>query len=71
MLFRSHTIHESIKEQETRKAELILEGYKQCGYDAINVGNSDLALGKEFLLEQQKNYQIPFLSANIPGPEEP
>ncbi len=65
LLFRSHTIHDSKKEQEVKKAELILEGYKQSGYDAINVGNSDLALGKDFLLDQQKNYQIPFLSANI------
>ncbi|UCD85406.1 MAG: bifunctional metallophosphatase/5'-nucleotidase [Deltaproteobacteria bacterium] len=65
MFFRSHTIHESRKEQEAKKAELILEAYKQGGYDAINVGNSDLALGKDFLLEQQKNYQIPFVSANI------
>lgn len=65
MLFRSQNIPEAKKEQEVKKAELILEGYKQSGYDAINVGDLDLVLGKDFLLEQQKNSQIPFLSANI------
>ncbi len=65
MLFRSQNILEAKKEEEVKKAELILEGYKQIGYDAINVGDLDLVLGKDFLLEQQKNSQIPFLSANI------
>lgn len=65
MLFRSQNIPEAKKEQEVKKAELILEGYRQSGYDAINVGDLDLVLGKDFLLDQQKNYQIPFLSANI------
>jgi 5'-nucleotidase/UDP-sugar diphosphatase len=65
LLFRTQNIPEARKEQEVKKAELILEGYKQSGYDAINVGDLDLVLGKDFLLEQQKNSQIPFLSANI------
>lgn len=65
LLFRTQNIPEAKKEQEVKKAELILEGYKQSGYDAINVGDLDLVLGKDFLLEQQKSYQIPFLSANI------
>ncbi len=65
LLFRSQNIPENKKEQEVKKAELILEGYRQSGYNAINVGDLDLVLGKDFLLEQQKNYQIPFISANI------
>jgi 2',3'-cyclic-nucleotide 2'-phosphodiesterase (5'-nucleotidase family) len=35
------------------------------GYDAVGVGDDDLTLGKEFLLEVAKRAHFPFLSSNI------
>jgi len=35
------------------------------GYDALGVGDDDLTLGKDFLVEISKKASFPFLSANI------
>ena len=35
------------------------------GYDAAGIGDDDLALGKEFLLETSKKANFPFLCANL------
>ena len=35
------------------------------GYDAMGIGDDDLSLGKEFLLEISKKANFPFLSSNI------
>jgi len=35
------------------------------GYDAIGIGDDDLGLGKDFLLEISKKANFPFLSSNI------
>jgi 2',3'-cyclic-nucleotide 2'-phosphodiesterase (5'-nucleotidase family) len=49
----------------SEKARLIIESLNLMGYDALGVGDDDLALGKDFLLEVSKKGNIPFLSSNI------
>jgi len=45
--------------------EFILRGFKTIGYHAINVGENDLSLGYEYLLDLCKQFTIPFVSANL------
>jgi 2',3'-cyclic-nucleotide 2'-phosphodiesterase (5'-nucleotidase family) len=47
------------------KAHLIIESLNLMGYDAIGIGDDDLTLGKEFLLEISKKANFPFLSSNL------
>src|SRR5512139_1052087 len=47
------------------KAHLIVESFNLMGYDAIGIGDDDLTLGKEFLLEISKKANFPFLSSNL------
>ena len=47
------------------KAKLIAESIRQMGYDAVAVGDDDLSLGKEFLMEISKETKVPFLSSNL------
>ena len=47
------------------KAHLIIESFNLMGYDALGVGDDDLTLGKDFLVEISKKASFPFLSANI------
>jgi len=47
------------------KAHLMIEGLNLMGYDAIGIGDDDLTLGKEFLLEISKKANFPFLSSNF------
>jgi 2',3'-cyclic-nucleotide 2'-phosphodiesterase (5'-nucleotidase family) len=49
----------------TEKAYLIINSFNLMGYDAIGIGDDDLSLGKEFLLEISKRANFPFLSSNI------
>ncbi len=35
------------------------------GYDALGIGDDDLSLGKEFLVEISKKANFPFLSSNL------
>jgi 5'-nucleotidase len=49
----------------TEKAYLIINSYNLMGYDAIGIGDDDLSLGKELLLEISKKANFPFLSSNI------
>ena len=39
--------------------------YETMGYDALNIGDTDLGLGVEYLKTLQKKSKIPFLSANL------
>jgi 2',3'-cyclic-nucleotide 2'-phosphodiesterase (5'-nucleotidase family) len=48
----------------TDKAHLIVEAFNLMGYDALGIGDDDLTLGKEFLLEISKKANFPFLSSN-------
>jgi len=47
------------------KAHLIIESLNLMGYDAMGIGDDDLTLGKEFLLEISKKANFPFLSSNL------
>jgi 2',3'-cyclic-nucleotide 2'-phosphodiesterase (5'-nucleotidase family) len=47
------------------KAHLMIESFNLMGYDAIGIGDDDLTLGKEFLLEISKKADFPFLSSNL------
>lgn len=47
------------------KAQLLIECFNIMGYDAVGVGDDDLSLGKEFLLEVSKKARFPFLSSNL------
>lgn len=47
------------------KAQLIIDCFNLMAYDAVGVGDDDLNLGKEFLLEISKKARFPFLSSNL------
>ena len=47
------------------KAHLIVESFNLMGYDALGIGDDDLTLGKEFLLEISRKANFPFLSSNL------
>jgi 2',3'-cyclic-nucleotide 2'-phosphodiesterase (5'-nucleotidase family) len=49
----------------SEKAHLIIGSFNLMGYDAIGIGDDDLTLGKEFLLEISKKANFPFLSSNL------
>ncbi len=58
-----------LQEQEMRKraeqAILIAESLELMGYNAVGIGDDDLSLGKEFLLNLSKKVSFPFLSSNL------
>jgi 2',3'-cyclic-nucleotide 2'-phosphodiesterase (5'-nucleotidase family) len=56
---------ESEREKARKRAEVVLKIYEKMGYDAINIGDTDLALGVEHLKALQKKTKIPFISANL------
>lgn len=47
------------------KAHLIVESMNLMGCDAVGIGDDDLTLGKEFLLELSKKAKFPFLASNV------
>jgi len=47
------------------KAHLVIESFNLMGYDAVGIGEDDLILGKEFLLEVSKKASFPFISSNL------
>ena len=49
----------------SEKAHLIIESFNSMAYDAVGIGDDDLTLGKEFLLEISKKAGFPFLSSNL------
>jgi 2',3'-cyclic-nucleotide 2'-phosphodiesterase (5'-nucleotidase family) len=49
----------------TQKAQLIIDSYNVMGADAIGIGDDDLTLGKEFLLQSSKKASFPFLCSNM------
>jgi 2',3'-cyclic-nucleotide 2'-phosphodiesterase (5'-nucleotidase family) len=67
LLFKKFTkpIPESDLKMVSEKAQLILEGFNLMGYDALGIGDDDLTLGRDFLMEMAKKAQFPFLSSNI------
>jgi 2',3'-cyclic-nucleotide 2'-phosphodiesterase (5'-nucleotidase family) len=67
LLFKKFTkpIPESDLKMVSEKAQLILEGFNLMGVDALGIGDDDLTLGRDFLMEMAKKAQFPFLSSNI------
>ena len=55
----------SEREKARRRAEFVLKLYETMGYHALNIGDTDLGLGIEYLRNLQRNSKIPFLSANL------
>jgi 2',3'-cyclic-nucleotide 2'-phosphodiesterase (5'-nucleotidase family) len=49
----------------SEKAHLMIESFNFMGYDAMGIGDDDLTMGKEFLLEISKKARFPFLSSNL------
>ncbi len=47
------------------KAHLVIESFNLMGYNAVGIGEDDLILGKEFLLETSKKANFPFISSNL------
>jgi 5'-nucleotidase len=47
------------------KAHLIVESFNIMGYDAMGIGDDDLTLGKDFLLEISRKAHFPLLSSNL------
>ena len=47
------------------KTHLIIESFNLMGYDAMGIGDDDLTLGKEFLLEISRKANFPFVCSNL------
>ncbi len=56
---------ESEREKARRRAGVVVKAYEKMGYGALNIGDTDLGLGVEYLKALQKTSKIPFLSANL------
>jgi len=57
---------DSSEEEISRKASISFKAMNMMGYDVMNVGETDLILGEEFLSEkQEKTLFFPLISANI------
>jgi 2',3'-cyclic-nucleotide 2'-phosphodiesterase (5'-nucleotidase family) len=50
---------------QSEKAHLILKCYNLLVYDAMGIGDDDLSLGKDFLVDLSKNAGFPFISSNL------
>jgi 2',3'-cyclic-nucleotide 2'-phosphodiesterase (5'-nucleotidase family) len=55
----------SEREKARRRAEFVIRLYETLGYHALNIGDTDLGLGVEYLRNLQKNSKISFISANL------
>lgn len=56
---------EKEKKEARERAENISKIYQKMGYDAINIGDTDLVLGAEYLSTLSEKLKLPFLSANL------
>jgi 5'-nucleotidase len=67
LLFKKTPIpyQENEMERVKENASLIVKSFSLMGYDALGIGDDDLNLGKEFLLEISKKASFPFLSSNL------
>ncbi len=67
LLFKKHLnpLPENALAGMVEKARLIVESFNVMGYDAMGVGDDDLALGKELLLEMSRKAKFPLLSSNL------
>jgi len=58
-------LSESESKMASDKAHLIIETLNLTGCSAVGIGDDDLSLGKDFLVEISKKAIFPFLSANV------
>ena len=67
LLFKkfSYPIPENELETVTQKGRLIIDCFNLMGYDAVAIGDDDLSLRKNFLLELARKAKFPFLSSNL------
>ena len=49
----------------TAKANLMVEVLNLMGYNAMGIGDDDLTLGKDFLINLSKKANFPFLCSNL------
>ena len=57
--------NETERQKARERAEFILKLYGKMGYDAVNVGDTDLVLGLQYLRTLQKHSPVPLLSTNL------
>ena len=57
--------NEKERQKARKRAEFILKLYGKIGYDAVNVGDTDLVLGLQYLRTLQKHSPVPLLSTNL------
>jgi len=67
MLWSRQTVNTREREQRRIKAELLLDGARQLGVDALAVGDGELAFGLDFLVSEANKRDLPFVSANLAG----
>jgi len=67
LFFKKYTVPvpESELKGMAEKAHLIIESFNLMGTDAMGIGDDDLTLGKEFLLEISRKANFPFLCSNL------
>jgi len=57
--------NEKEREKARKRAAFILKIYGKMGYDALNIGDTDLVLGLNYLKTLQKHSPVPLVSANL------
>ena len=57
--------NERERQKARKRAEFILKLYGKMGYDAVNIGDTDLVLGLQYLRTLQKHSPVPLLSTNL------
>ena len=67
LIFKKFTgpVQENEEAALTQKAQLIIDSFNVMGYDAIGIGDDDLTLGKDFLVQTSKKANFPFLCSNM------
>jgi 2',3'-cyclic-nucleotide 2'-phosphodiesterase (5'-nucleotidase family) len=64
-MFMTNPLNERTRDQSLKKAEQIIGAFNIIGCDALNIGDNDLAEGKEYLLKRAEESNFPFISANL------
>jgi 2',3'-cyclic-nucleotide 2'-phosphodiesterase (5'-nucleotidase family) len=67
LLFKKYygPILEADVKMTTEKAYVMIDSLNLMGFDGIGIGDDDLSLGKEFLLEIAKRANFPLISSNL------
>lgn len=65
LFFKTAIIEDYLRMTRTAYAEFMVEQFNQIGCDAIGIGETDFALGVDFLKRLEKKSNFLFLNANI------